>query len=66
LKSNLWFFFDSNNIFKFFFINDNKNNKNKTNDYKLGSGAPARPKFLGSGSPNNNKNNNINNNIKLL
>jgi len=37
---------------------------NNTNDYKLGSDAPARPKFLGSGSPNNNNNNN--NNIKLI
>jgi len=40
------------------------NNKNNTNDYKLESGAPARPKFLGSGSSNNNKNNNIYNKKK--
>jgi hypothetical protein len=51
LKSNLWFFFNNNNIFLKNIINDNdndnnnnnnKNNKNNTNDYKLGSGAPAR------------------------
>jgi hypothetical protein len=42
------------------------NNKNNTNDYKLESGAPARPKFLGSGSSNNNKNNNIYNKKKLI
>ena len=64
-------------IFYFKFINDNDNdnynnknsNKNNTNDYKLGSDIPVRPKFLGSGSPNNNKNNNIyniSNNIKLV
>jgi hypothetical protein len=41
------------------------NNKNNTNDYKLESGAPARPKFLGSGSSNNNKNNNIYNKKNL-
>jgi len=44
-------------------INDNDNNKNNTNDYKLHSDAPARPKFLGSGSSNNNNNNII---IKLI